>query len=100
MSDLCASVQAAIVDVLVFKTLKAVNEYKVDSLLLGGGVAANKKLTDSLKSEIKDRKLEINLFIPSPNLCTDNAAMIAAAGFYNDEKTSWNEVSVDPELYY
>ncbi len=100
IADLCASVQKAIVDVLVFKTLSAVKEYKVKSLILGGGVAANKSLTDNLKFEIGNLKFEIDLRIPIPSLCTDNAAMIATAGFYNDNFVNWKEIAADPELYY
>lgn len=100
IADLCAGVQKAIIDVLVFKTLNAVKEYEVKSLLLGGGVAANKALSDRFYSEIKNQKLEVSLHIPPAFLCTDNAAMIASAGFYNRNLCSWRDVIADPELYY
>lgn len=100
LADLSASVQKAIVDVLVFKTLNAVKEYNVKSLLLGGGVAANKQLTNSLKLEIEKNNLDIQTFIPPAKFCTDNAAMIATAGFYNDNLVSWENVTANPELYY
>jgi len=96
--NLCASVQEAIIDVLVFKTMKAVTEFEVKSLILGGGVAANTALREEFqnRSSVKG----VNLYVPSVNLCTDNGAMIASAGFYNRNFKSWAEVTADPELYY
>lgn len=98
--DLCASVQQAIVDVLVSKTVQAVKEFKARSLLLGGGVAANKQLAKAFKNNSQLSILNSQFSVPPPNLCTDNAAMIAAAGFYNDQQVLWKEVTADPELYY
>jgi N6-L-threonylcarbamoyladenine synthase len=77
--DLAASFQESVVDVLVTKTLHAVEEYPVKQVLLAGGVAANKGLRAALTvafSEIPD----VELIIPPLSLCGDNAAMIAAAG--------------------
>ena len=82
ISDISASVQQTIVDVLIYKTLKAAQKYKVKSILLGGGVAANQKLRDQLKLYAIRYKLNAEIFVPSKNLCTDNAAMIAAAGYF------------------
>ena len=97
LADFCASVQWAIVDVLVKKTLKAAKHYDVKSILLGGGVAANDALREQLT--IKSQELGINFFVPAKNLCTDNSAMIAAAGFFT-KKSSWETVTANPELYY
>ncbi|WML42684.1 tRNA (adenosine(37)-N6)-threonylcarbamoyltransferase complex transferase subunit TsaD [Neobacillus sp. PS3-40] len=77
--DLAASFQKSVIDVLVKKAERAVAEYGVKQLLLAGGVAANKGLRDALKEAFAD-KGEIELIIPPVSLCTDNAAMIAAAG--------------------
>lgn len=77
--DVAASFQASVVDVLVTKTAQAVDKYKVKQLLLAGGVAANKGLRTALEKEFS-HKDEIELIIPPLSLCTDNAAMIAAAG--------------------
>lgn len=77
--DLAASFQDSVIDVLVTKTVNAVKEYKVKQLLLAGGVAANKGLRSALEEAFNENK-EIELVIPPLNLCTDNAAMIAAAG--------------------
>jgi len=100
ITNIAASVQEAIVDVLIYKTLKAAQKYKVESILLGGGVAANQKLRDELKLKIENSKLKIPFFVPSKNLCTDNAAMIAAAAFYNYKEVLWQKLTANPELYF
>jgi len=74
MNDLAASVQAAIVDVLVSKTLKAAKEYEVKSIIIGGGVSANSGLRKKLYEACE--KLQIGLIIPDLSYCVDNAAMI------------------------
>ncbi|MCA0150240.1 MULTISPECIES: tRNA (adenosine(37)-N6)-threonylcarbamoyltransferase complex transferase subunit TsaD [Rossellomorea] len=76
--DLAASFQASVIDVLVTKTVKAVKEYEVEQVLLAGGVAANKGLRAALQEAFEG--MEAELVIPPLSLCTDNAAMIAAAG--------------------
>lgn len=78
-TDLAASFQSSVIDVLVTKTLKAAKELQVKQVLLAGGVAANKGLRTALQSEF-DALPHIELVIPPLSLCTDNAAMIAAAG--------------------
>ncbi|WP_264741135.1 tRNA (adenosine(37)-N6)-threonylcarbamoyltransferase complex transferase subunit TsaD [Cytobacillus firmus] len=83
--DLAASFQESVIDVLVTKTERAVEEYRVKQLLLAGGVAANKGLRASLEKKFGD-KADIKLIIPPLSLCTDNAAMIAAAGSVLFEK--------------
>src|SRR3989344_1485959 len=81
VSDISLAVEEAIVDVLIYKTLKAAQKYKVKSILLGGGVAANQKLRDEFQLYAIRYKLNAEIFVPSKNLCTDNAAMIAAKIF-------------------
>jgi N6-L-threonylcarbamoyladenine synthase len=76
--NLAASFQASVIDVLVTKTVKAVKEYGVEQVLLAGGVAANKGLRAALQEAFEG--MEAELIIPPLSLCTDNAAMIAAAG--------------------
>ncbi len=98
--DLCASVQQAIIDVLVAKTLKAAKEFKVKSILLGGGVAANEKLREQLKFKVLSPKSKVKLFAPAKSLCTDNAAMIAAAAFFSYKEVPWQKVTADPELHF
>ena len=77
VNDFCASFEQAIIDVLVGKTLKAVEKYQPKTVILGGGVAANKKLRDSLKTSL-EKHLSPSL-ISYLNLYADNAAMIAIA---------------------
>jgi N6-L-threonylcarbamoyladenine synthase len=78
LPDVAASYQEAIVDVLVEKTLKAAEISSVPRVVVCGGVAANSRLRELFYENAGDRGLEV--FIPPPVLCTDNAAMIAAAG--------------------
>ncbi len=77
--DLAASFQASVIEVLVKKTVKAVAEYGVGQVVVAGGVAANKGLRQALEKEFSE-KPDVELVIPPLSLCTDNAAMIAAAG--------------------
>jgi N6-L-threonylcarbamoyladenine synthase len=98
ISQLSFEIQEAITDVLVDKTLKAAGKYDVKSILLGGGVAANKRLTEKFNLEIKNYKLKINLFIPPPSLCTDNAAYIGSFAFFHQHPIPWQEVRAQPDL--
>lgn len=100
VKNLSYSIQEAIFEVLIKKTIKAAKKYKAKSIVLGGGVAANQTLKKRFKSEIKNLKLQTLLFVPSKRLCTDNAAMIAAAGFYNYKRAHWKKISANPELYF
>jgi N6-L-threonylcarbamoyladenine synthase len=74
---IAASFQKAVIDALVNKTLKAVNEFKVQNVAVVGGVASNKTLQNKLRDKLPN---DVKLFVPSPKLCTDNGAMIAFAG--------------------
>ncbi len=97
-TDLAASIEDAIVDVLVSKTIKAVQKYGVKEVMVAGGVAANQRLTTELKFKIENLKLKINLHIPSANLCTDNAAMIASAAFFERPLKNPFDLQADPNL--
>ncbi len=81
LPDWAASVQEAIVGALVTKTLKAAQSYGVSHVLLAGGVAANSRLKSAMRDACNAADLRLTL--PPPRLCTDNAAMIACAGFYH-----------------
>ncbi|MGB0910942.1 MAG: tRNA (adenosine(37)-N6)-threonylcarbamoyltransferase complex transferase subunit TsaD, partial [Nitrospirales bacterium] len=77
--DLAASYQEAIVDVLVEKSFRAVRQYGAKGLAVVGGVAANSRLRERLQERAK--KVGVSVAVPSIALCTDNAVMIAAAGW-------------------
>ena len=98
--DLAASLQQAIVDVLVEKTIRAATLYKVKGVLLVGGVSANQKLRETLGSAISER-LPGAVFMPSDRkYITDNAAMIAAAGAWNlmnGKQDDWQALDAKPE---
>ncbi len=79
VSDVAASLQAAIVDVLVSKTVRAAMEFGIRTVCISGGVAANSGL--ALEMARACSKAGIDSIIPAPEYCTDNAAMIAAAAY-------------------
>jgi len=79
--DIAASFQAAVIDVLVGRSVEVAKKHGISRIALSGGVSANKGLRNAIKEKTSDAGLEI--FVPSINLCTDNAAMIASAGYYN-----------------
>ena len=81
MEDIAASFQAAVVDMLVNTTLAAVERTGIRRVALAGGVAANSGLQKRMREEASSRGLELSY--PPPILCTDNAAMIACAGYYH-----------------
>lgn len=82
LEDLCASFQAAVMDILMAKTKKALSSYSVKSLVVAGGVAANQGLRERLSQDIQD----VEVIIPPLRLCGDNAGMIALAAAIEYEK--------------
>ncbi|KYD16697.1 tRNA (adenosine(37)-N6)-threonylcarbamoyltransferase complex transferase subunit TsaD [Saccharococcus caldoxylosilyticus] len=97
--DMAASFQASVIDVLVTKTIQAAKEYHVRQVLLAGGVAANRGLRTELQKQMA--KLDnVELVIPPLSLCTDNAAMIAAAGtvLYMQGKRADMALNANPGL--
>lgn len=83
IQEMSAEVQKAVIDVLIYKTIKAAKEYKARSIILGGGVVANKELSKQFKKKIKEEMPETKCLIPSTEFCTDNAVMVAVAGYFH-----------------
>lgn len=83
-SDLATSFQNRVVEILTKKTMKALKEYKVSRLIVAGGVSANQGIRESLSKACKQEN--IHLTFPKLQYCTDNAAMIGAAGYYAYQK--------------
>ncbi|MDD3711145.1 MAG: tRNA (adenosine(37)-N6)-threonylcarbamoyltransferase complex transferase subunit TsaD [Patescibacteria group bacterium] len=79
----CYSFQKAVIDTLIFKTIKAIKKYQVKTIVLVGGVSANMKLKEELEKKIKQEFKNINLVYPSLKYTGDNATMIALAGIYH-----------------
>jgi N6-L-threonylcarbamoyladenine synthase len=79
LADLCASYQEAIVGALVQKLFRAARRFQFDRVVLSGGVAANGRLRAAVQEKAAEYE-GLEVFLPTPRLCTDNAAMIAVAG--------------------
>ncbi|MCK4363139.1 MAG: tRNA (adenosine(37)-N6)-threonylcarbamoyltransferase complex transferase subunit TsaD, partial [Dehalococcoidia bacterium] len=94
-ADIAASFQQAVVDVLVTKTVAAAKRLGAHQILLGGGVAANRILRRTMTE-----RSPIPILIPSPILCTDNAAMIASCGYFHltaGKRSGW-DLDIAPNL--
>ena len=79
-ADLCASFQKTVTEVLIENTLKALKQINLGTIVLGGGVSSNSYIREQF---LKLEKKGIKIYTPDIKLCTDNAAMIASAGYYN-----------------
>ncbi len=95
VNDICASFQKALFDVIVDKAIDACVKNKVSQLLVGGGVSANKTLQGMLTEKGEENELEI--FLPQGNLYTDNAAMVAVAGYRLYKEGMLSDYSLDTE---
>lgn len=94
LEDICCSVQTCIVDILINKLKKASIDTGIKEIAIAGGVSANSGLRDRL-NEIK-AEMDWNVFIPRIAYCTDNAAMIAMAGYYKFLKGEFGDQSMTP----
>lgn len=80
-ADLCASFQVSVTNMLITNVTKAIKQFNSDKIVIAGGVSRNSFIRKSFDELAND--LNIKVYYPEPILCTDNAAMIAAAGYYN-----------------
>jgi N6-L-threonylcarbamoyladenine synthase len=100
---MCASFQQACIDVLVSKTLSAAKKFDIKTIMLGGGVAANKELRKQMELAVKDLE-KVMFFQPDLQLTTDNALMVAIAAYFEYKEGTgrfidgWWKAKVDPNL--
>jgi N6-L-threonylcarbamoyladenine synthase len=106
INNICASFQKACVDVLTQKTITALKKFHPKSFLLGGGVAANPALRTRLQEQINKNFPDIKIFIPELRFTGDNAAMIAAAAYFQTKnktqltklKNNYKKLKAEPNL--
>lgn len=101
LRNICASFEQAVVDVLVSKTLRAAQKYRVKTVMLGGGVAANRRLREELGRVLQKNLPTTHYSLPTFKYTTDNAAMIAAAGYFQalqKDFTPWQKLTINPQL--
>ena len=90
-ADIAASFQKAVTDALVERAMHAVEEYHIDKFAIAGGVASNSALRAAMRAACEERGVEF--YYPSPIFCTDNAAMIGVAAYYeymNGTRHGWD----------
>ena len=97
IKDIVSSFQASVIDVLVKKTEWAIRKERIKRVILTGGVAANNELRKRMKEMCDERGSEI--FIPSAYLCTDNASMIASAGYHHFKAGNFAGLDLNPQAY-
>ncbi len=99
VAPMAHEIQEAIVDVLLAKTIRAAKKIGVKTVMLAGGVSANKRLRERFAAAVQNDLPGVGWNIPDFQLCTDNAAMVAAAGYFHTVKkdfTPWQKLKVDP----
>ena len=101
IQEMAKEVQQAIIDVLIYKTLKAAKNFKAKSIILGGGVASNEELREQFKEKIQKELPNIQYLTPNIQFCTDNAAMVAVAGYFHwlkGEKYNLEKIKANANL--
>lgn len=99
--QMAAEIQQAIIDVLIKKAIKAAKDFKVKTIMVGGGVTANKELRKQLSQKIEKDLPGVNYHIPEPALSTDNGLMIAVAGYFRARQkkfSDWRTIKADANL--
>ena len=101
VDDVCASFQEAAVDILTTKTLRAVAEHQPKSVIISGGVSANKRLREHLGEQLQKKHPTISYHLPELQYTTDNAVMIATAGYFQARNKNFADpitLQADPNL--
>jgi N6-L-threonylcarbamoyladenine synthase len=103
IQEMAGQVEQAIIDVLIKKTIKAAKDFKVKTIILAGGVAANKQLRQQLEKKIKKDLNNVKYLKPDINLCTDNAVMVAVNGYYQRKdkllkEKQWQKIKANANL--
>ena len=93
-ADLCASLQATIIDILLAKLTKAAKQYDIRDIAIAGGVSANSGLRDAIAEE--GRKRGWRTFLPEFRFTTDNAAMIAVTGYFKYQRGEFAPMDISP----
>lgn len=97
-NDLAASFQAAVVDVLMSKTIRAAKELDVKQIMIAGGVAANSGLREGMKTAIEEELADdVEFVIPPLSLCGDNAAMIGAAAAIEYQENNFTDMALNAQ---
>ena len=97
---MCHEIQQAIIDVLIKKTIKAAKDYKAKSVVVGGGVAANKELKKQFQEKIKKEIPGAGFYIPDSKNCTDNALMVAITAYCHkkEKNKNWKKIAANVNL--
>jgi len=99
--EIASEIQQAIIDVLIKKTMKAAKDFKAKTIILGGGVTANKELRKQLTEKIEREIPNARYLIPNTQLSTDNALMVAVAGYFKAEQNKfmrWQDIEANANL--
>jgi N6-L-threonylcarbamoyladenine synthase len=94
LKDICASIQHTIVEILTRKIVFAAGQYGINEIGIAGGVAANSGLRDRLT--LLGKENDWNLYFPAMQYCTDNAGMIALAGWFQFEENHFSPLDTKP----
>ena len=95
LNDLCASLQYTLIQIILIKIEKAVQDYGINQIVIGGGVAANSEIRKQLNNIAKSKNWKV--FLPSIAYSTDNAAMIGIAGYYKLLQKNYGSISDSPQ---